>query len=92
MGLHGSITPIPGPNGRVRLPVRWAPPWTPFLALLWFMALGLTRGHGLLTIPVGATLIVALWFVYRQAAAGAAKELRWSFVQGADRAEESEPR
>lgn len=89
MGLHGAVTPVRGPGGRVALPVRWAPPWTPFLALLWFGALGVARGQGLLTAPVAVILIVVLALVYRRAAATAAGELRWAFVQAGEGAEDS---
>lgn len=87
MGLHGVVQLVRHNRG-VHLPVRWAPPWTPVAALLWFAGLGLTQGQGHLTIPVGLLLVVVLFLLYRQAAVRAARELRWAFVRGdADRPE-----
>lgn len=83
MGLHGVVGLVRGPRG-IHLPVRWAPPWTPFLALLWFAGLGVLRGQGLITVPIALLIMAALVLLYRQAALRAARELRWSFIRGED--------
>jgi len=80
LGLHGFIALVPGRRG-VALEVRWAPPWTLLLALLWFGGLGVVRGQGGLTIVVATLLIAVVGVLYRQAAVRAARELRWRFVQ-----------
>lgn len=82
-GLHGRISLV-GPPGRVALDVRWAPPWSPLFAALWLIGLGLVRGDGWLTVPVGSMMGVGLLFVYWQAAVTAARELRWALVKGDD--------
>lgn len=81
MGLHGAVGLVRTARG-IHLPVRWAPPFTPFVALLWFAGLGLVRGQGLVTVPIAALIMAALIVLYRQAALRAARELRWSFVSG----------
>jgi hypothetical protein len=92
MGLHGVVVLSRGTAGEVRLSARWAPPWTPLLALLWFGALGVGRGQGMLTLPVAAVLIVVLGLVYRSASLTALRELRWAFVQGDEQAEDADSR
>ena len=81
MGLHGLVNFEPTSRG-VRLLVRWAPPWTPILAGMWFGVLGLWRGEGLLTVPVGALFVALILHGYRLAALKAAAELRWAFIGG----------
>jgi len=88
MGLHGLVGLVRGPKG-IHLPVRWCPPLTPFAALTWFGALGVVQGQAHVTVPVALLLMVVLLLLYRQAALRAARELRWSFVQGDD--PDSEP-
>ncbi|MFT7519859.1 MAG: hypothetical protein ACI9MC_002003 [Kiritimatiellia bacterium] len=81
MGLHG-VVQADGPAGDVRLNVRWAPPWTPLLAMVWFAGLGVARGQGHLTLPVAALLCAGILVGYRLVAVRAAAELRWAFVRG----------
>jgi hypothetical protein len=81
MGLHG-CTELVGTVGSFRLNVRWAPPWTPLLALAWFAGIGLARGEGYLTVPVGVFLIGLIIWMYRSAALRAAAEIRWAIVSG----------
>jgi hypothetical protein len=83
MGLHGEVALVRGPRG-IHLPVRWAPSWTPLLALVWFAGLGLAQGSGHVTVPVGLGLAGLLLVLYRQAAVRAARELRWAFVDRRD--------
>lgn len=78
-GLHGAIRMSKSPQG-VRLAVRWSPPWSPLLAAGWLAGLGLVRGEGLFTVPIAAMIVLAVLFVYRQAAVRAARELRWAWV------------
>lgn len=87
MGLRGVLGLVRSARG-IHLPVRWSPPFTPFLALLWFAALGFARGQGLITIPIAGLIMAALIVVYRQAALRAARELRWAFVSGEEGAPE----
>jgi hypothetical protein len=82
-GLHGVIVMAQGRNG-VELEVRWAPPWTPFLAMLWLALLGAARGDGLVTVPVAVLIGVGVLLVYGERARSVAAELRWSFVRGAE--------
>lgn len=79
MGLRGTLGLVRGPGG-VHLPARWAPPFTPLLALVWFGGLGATRGQGHITIPIAILLLAIMIVLYRQAAVRAARELRWAFV------------
>lgn len=88
MALHGVIVMTLGPRG-VALQARWAPPWTLVAALLWFGALGATRGMAAATVSVAVLLLVLVGALYRGAAVRAARELRWAFVSGAD---DDEPR
>lgn len=81
MGLHGVVGLVRTPRG-IQLPVRWSPPFTPFLALVWFAGLGVFRGQGLITVPIAVLIMAAAILLYRQSALRAAKELRWAFVSG----------
>lgn len=81
LGLHGVVLLTPTTRG-VALEVRWAPPWTVAAALLWFAGLGVARGQGLVTVPVALGLLGIGFVLYRDAAARAARELRWAFVRG----------
>ncbi|MCB9674095.1 MAG: hypothetical protein H6737_03210 [Alphaproteobacteria bacterium] len=81
MGLHGHVQLAPA-RGRVALHVSWAPPWSPVLAALWLAVLGLVRGEGWLTVPVGSAMLVGIAVLYWRSAVMAARELRWAFVKG----------
>lgn len=81
MGLHGRVLLI-GPPGRVAVDVRWSPPLSPILAAVWLAGLGLFRGEGWLTVPVGSLMAGGLVLVYWSSAVTAARELRWAFVKG----------
>lgn len=80
-GLHGVIW-LSRQRGAVHLDVRWSPPWSPMLAALWLAGLGAWRGEPQLTVPIACMLVVGVLVLYRQAAVRAARELRWSFVNG----------
>lgn len=81
MGLHGVVLLAQGRRG-IEMEVRWAPPWSPILAACWLAALGLARGEGTVTVPLGAMILVGVVIVYGERARRAAAELRWAFVQG----------
>ncbi|MEQ1507767.1 MAG: hypothetical protein ABMB14_36400, partial [Myxococcota bacterium] len=68
----------------IELDVRWSPPWTPMLALLWFAVLGIARGEGLLTVSIAVGMALAVWWLYAERAQRAAAELRWAFVRGSE--------
>lgn len=80
-GLHGLVDLVADHQGRVQLMPRWSPPWTPIVAMMWFAGLGLSRGEGLLTVPLATLLVAAMLALYRQAALRAVAELRWAWVQ-----------
>lgn len=80
MGLHGNVDLIRTTKG-IAMEVRWAPPWTLLVILIWFAGLGVARGMGGLTVPIAAILLVVVVLGYRKAAQRAARELRWAFVQ-----------
>jgi hypothetical protein len=80
-GLHGVVILAQGRQG-VELEIRWAPPWTPFLAAIWLAVLGTARGEGHLTIPIAVAIVLAIAFLYAERARRIAAELRWAFVRG----------
>lgn len=83
-GLHGVVVLAQGRRG-IELDVRWAPPWTPFLAALWLALLGVLRGEAQLTVPIALAVAFAVAVVYADRARRVAAELRWSFVnRGSD--------
>ena len=86
MGLHGIVTLAQSRTG-ISLDVAWAPPWSALIAPCWLASLGISRGEGLLMVPLGALLLVGILSIYRERALVAAAELRWAFLQG-----EEEPR
>lgn len=81
MGLHGRVR-VGGMFGSHSLEIRWAPPWTMWIAAVWLIGLGLVRGEGRLTVPIGAMMILGIGLVYWRAAAVAGRELRadWTGV------------
>ncbi|MEZ4323313.1 MAG: hypothetical protein R3F61_37965 [Myxococcota bacterium] len=81
MGLRGVVVMRRMP-ARVALEVTWAPPWSPVFAALWLAALGLVRGEGWVTVPVGSAMLVGIAVLYWRSAVMAARELRWAFVKG----------
>lgn len=83
MGLHGRVDLEPTTRG-VHLRVRWAPPWSPLLAAMWLVGLGVARGEAYLTAPIGTIIVVGVLLLYRQVARRAAAELRWAWVRGDD--------
>jgi len=82
--LHGlAIERLQG--DRVSLDVRWAPPITPVIAAGWLILLGLARGEGQITVPIGALMIGALVVLYHRGAIQACRSLRFALQQeGAD--------
>jgi hypothetical protein len=83
MGLHGLVH-MRRMRGQVALDVAWAPPWSPVFAALWLLFLGLFRGDGWVTVPVGSMMVLGIAVLYWRSAMLAARELRWAFVQGLD--------
>ncbi|MBA2322126.1 MAG: hypothetical protein H0V89_13350 [Deltaproteobacteria bacterium] len=82
-GLHGIVWF--GATGRtVALAVRWSPPWTPLLAMVWLAVVGALDGQGWLTGPLAAVLAVALFTGYQRQAARAAAVLRYGWVREGD--------
>ena len=82
-GLHG-VVGLLRERGRIRLLVRWAPPWSLFAVALGLGGLGAIAGHGVASVPLSVALIVAVLLLYQQAAVRAAAELRfhWSQEEG----------
>ena len=83
MGLHGLIR-LRRRGGSVVLEVFWAPPWALIFAAIWLICLGLLRGEGWLTVPVGSSMVLGIAVLYWRSALTAARELRWAFVKGED--------
>jgi len=83
MGLHGRIQLVRR-GSTVALEVFWAPPWVLVFAALWLIGLGLLRGEGWLTVPVGSSMVLGIAVLYWRSALTAARELRWAFVKGED--------
>ncbi len=81
MGLHGLVH-LRRARGQVALDVTWAPPWSPVFAALWLVFLGLFRGDGWVTVPVGSMMVLGIAVLYWRSAVLAARELRWAFVNG----------
>lgn len=82
-GLHGVVILAQGRRG-IELDVRWAPPWSPMFAALWFVSLGIVRGEAHFAVPIAVTMVVGMLFVYRERARRAAVELRWAFLSGSE--------
>jgi hypothetical protein len=68
----------------ISLDVRWSPPFTPLLAAVWLMLLGLVRGEGQITVPIGACMLVAITLLYQRGAQQAAEALRFALQQEDD--------
>lgn len=83
-GLHGVVWLVEDHGGRVHLDVRWAPLWTPFLALLWMVPVGVTRGEGPMAGTLAALLMTAILASSWLATPPIAAELRWSLAGGQD--------
>ena len=79
-GFHGAVRCLSS-SGRVRLLMRWSPPWTPFFAISWLLVLGLNREGAFISATIAVGLAVVLMAVNRHAARRAAAELRWAFVR-----------
>jgi hypothetical protein len=80
--LHGVVTLQPE-GRRCALTVHWAPPWTPLVAALWLMVLGVVRGEAQVTVPIGALMVFGIVVLYLQGARQAATELRYALGGGA---------
>ncbi len=80
-GLHGAVLLVPDVHGRVHLDARWAPLWTPFLAVFWFIGLGAARGEASLTGPLGALMVGALLYANWTLAVPAVAELRFGLIR-----------
>ena len=83
MGLHGLVE-LRRVRGQVALEVTWSPPWSPMFAALWLLFLGVFRGDGWVTVPVGSMMVLGIGVLYWRSAVLAARELRWAFVKRAD--------
>lgn len=77
-GLHGVAWLARDARGRVHLDVRWAPLWTPFVALGWLAVVGIVRDEANLTGPLAALLSGGLLYAYWTAARAAAAQLRYA--------------
>lgn len=88
-GFHGVAWLLPDSSGRVHLDIRWAPLWTPFVACLWLVLLGIVRGEGAMMSTIAVLLSTALLYANWLAAARAAAELRWSLLSSMEEDEES---
>ncbi len=84
-GLHGIVWF--GPSKRsVELAVRWSPPWTPLLAMVWLAGVGAADGQAWLSGPLAAVLSMVLMILYQREASRAAAILRYAWArEGADR-------
>lgn len=83
-GLHGVVHLRADPAGRVRLDVRWAPPWTPVVALAALSVVGVRVGDGLAAVALAAALLGVLLWAYSLTARRAAALLRQGFVTEAE--------
>ncbi|MBW2255494.1 MAG: hypothetical protein JRI25_12965 [Deltaproteobacteria bacterium] len=82
-GLHGVVKLVPD-RDRLRLVVRWAPPWS-FVVLAACVGVGgATMGFAMVGGVSAALVLAAVVMVYNQAAIRAAAELRWAFVSPLD--------
>jgi len=63
------------------LDVRWAPPFTPLVAAAWLIVLGLIRGEGQITLPIGLMMIGAIGLLYHRGAVQACRTLRFALQQ-----------
>lgn len=79
-GLHGVVL-LGGAPGAVTLRIRWSPPWSYVLAMVWLVVLGAARGQLALTGTIGAVLLGGVFASYRMFAVRAAGELRSAFVR-----------
>ena len=82
--LHGVVDLVPSRKG-CQLKLRWAPPWTPLLAAIWLMGLGVARGEAQVTVPIGCAMVFGIVVLYLRGARQAATELRYALDRGADR-------
>lgn len=80
-GLHGVVHLLPDRAGRVQLDVRWAPPWTPILALGVLSVVGLQEGAGAPPVVLATGLLAVLLVSFRAAARVAAAQLRQGLVE-----------
>lgn len=86
-GLHGRVDLAVDRRGLVHLGVRWAPWWTPFVACVWLVGVGLFRGDGLdrgVALGTGLALGAIVAVLYHAAAERAVALLRWSLLRGAE--------
>ena len=81
--LHGMVQLVPLRSG-CALKLTWAPPWTPVIAALWLIALGVVRGEAQVTVPIGSAMVLAMGVLYLRGARLAAAELRWALGSAAD--------
>lgn len=79
--LHGVVRLVPA-GGRCSLRVAWAPPWTPLLAALWLMGLGIARGEAQVTSPIATVMVFGLVVLYLRGARQAAAALRYGLAHG----------
>lgn len=84
--LHGTVELVRLGRG-CALKVAWAPPWTPLLASLWLMVLGVMRHEAQVTSPIACAMIFGIVALYLRGARQAAAELRYAFDHGDDGAD-----
>jgi len=79
-GLHGAVGFVPD-RGKLRLDVRWAPPWTGVAGCGALGFVGPSIAPVAVSVTVSVLLLVGLLVLYQQAAVRAAAELRWSWAR-----------
>ncbi len=83
--LHGlAVERVVG--AKTVLDVRWAPPFTPIVGASWLIVLGLIRGEGQITVPIGLMMIAALALLYHRGAVQACRTLGSALQQEGARA------
>ncbi len=82
--LHGLAIEQATGQQQVLLDVRWAPPFTPVLGATWLIFLGLARGEGQITVPIGVLLLGAVAVLYHRGALQACRTLRFALQNGSD--------
>ncbi len=89
-GLHGVVRCLPQ-RGKVRLVIRWSPPWSPLLGSAGLLILGVYRELSHVTAPVSVLMTLGLMVLYHQGALRAAGELRYGLAGGVDGANPTLP-
>jgi hypothetical protein len=83
VGLHGTVDFAARRDG-VGLIAAWCPPWTPFLALAWFAALGTSEGQAFVAGPIAAVIAAVMFLVFQESAVRAIARLRYVWASGGE--------